>query len=75
MVLLFYFLRIKLRNQDVTDEDGNGADEGYKAYAICNGLEILANDGKRIFATARCDRYDDDQGDDNAYETFANDEA
>jgi len=67
--------RRELGNEDVADKDDDHGDEGDEAENIGGGLEVLANQSQRIFAAAGGDRYDDEQGDDDAHEAFADDEA
>ena len=68
-------IRSELGDEDVTDEDDNHGNEGDEAEDISCRLEVFANQGQGVFAAAGSNRNDDEQGDDDAHEAFADDEA
>ena len=59
----------------MTDEQGDCADEAYEAENVSRALELFADEGQGVFAAAGGDGNDDEQGDDDAHEAFADDEA
>ena len=59
----------------MADEDGDHGDEAEQAEDISCRLEVFADQGQRVFAAAGSNGNDDEQGDDDAHEAFADDEA
>lgn len=59
----------------MTDEQGDCTDEAYEAENVSRALEFFADEGQGVFAAAGGDGNDDEQGDDDAHEAFADDEA